>query len=245
MQSKLINYRKNKLSTVASPNSMLLTHCNAHEKSESFAFAVSFAGFMDMYSAIDTVEKYLNAHDAWFGRCAKPMKVEPLDSNSYILTVGRFGSFGYEVEPKIAVVLNPPVNRVYPMHTIPIPDYNPPGYDVIYQAEMKLTEISREDYLKSRENVFKKNVSIPDSITQVSWTLDLSVTIDFPKLIHKLPQSLIQSTGDTCLAQIIRQISPRLTYKVQQDFHTSHNLAIPPKSSRKLEKIFNSQGYTA
>ncbi|GAB4536391.1 MAG: hypothetical protein Tsb0014_24140 [Pleurocapsa sp.] len=216
---------------------MLLTYPNEGEKLESFAFAVRFAGFMDMYSDIDTVANYLNAHEGWFCRCAQPMKVEPLGGNGYILTVGRFGSLGYEVEPKIAVALHPPVNGVYPMQTIPIPDYQPPGYDVVYEAEMKLTEIDSKDLVKSRENLFQKKASIPDTITQVSWTLNLSVTVDFPKFIDKLPKSMIQSTGDRLLAQIIRQISPRLTYKVQQDFHQSHNLAMPPKSSRKLEKV--------
>ncbi|NJL52776.1 MAG: DUF1997 domain-containing protein, partial [Hydrococcus sp. SU_1_0] len=44
-------------------------------------------------------------------------------------------------------------------------------------------------------------------------------------------------------AQIVRQISPRLTYKVQQDFHQSHNLSMPPKSSRQLHHVSPSQQY--
>ncbi|WP_425461531.1 DUF1997 domain-containing protein, partial [Hyella patelloides] len=39
----------------------------------------------------------------------------------------------------------------------------------------------------------------------------------------------MQNTGDRLLAQIVRQISPRLTYKVQQDFHSSKGLPIPAK----------------
>ncbi|MDY7014297.1 MAG: DUF1997 domain-containing protein, partial [Cyanobacteriota bacterium] len=65
--------------------------------------------------------------------------------------------------------------------------------------------------------------------------LQLKVTVNFPKFIYKLPPSLIQSTGDRLLAQIVRQISPRLTYKVQKDFHRSLDLPLPPKQSRTLE----------
>jgi hypothetical protein len=43
----------------------------------------------------------------------------------------------------------------------------------------------------------------------------------FPKFIRRLPQGLIQGTGDRVLAQIVRQVSRRLTAKVQDDFHAS------------------------
>ncbi|MBV8885364.1 MAG: DUF1997 domain-containing protein, partial [Chroococcidiopsidaceae cyanobacterium CP_BM_RX_35] len=39
-----------------------------------------------------------------------------------------------------------------------------------------------------------------------------------------LPNSLIQNTGDRLLHQIVKQVSRRLTYKVQEDFHKSRNL---------------------
>ena len=148
---------------------------------------------------------------------------------------------GYEVEPKIAIVLNPAVDGLYTMETTPIPDYNPPGYEVNYQAAMELQEITREDNnsQKTRLNLFKKPTkkNIPDTITQVNWTMNLEVRVKFPKFIHKLSSTLVQSTGDRLLSQIIRQISPRLTYKVQRDFHTRYELPIPPKNSLKLEKV--------
>ncbi|MEO1800897.1 MAG: DUF1997 domain-containing protein, partial [Cyanobacteria bacterium J06629_2] len=67
--------------------------------------------------------------------------------------------------------------------------------------------------------------------------LDLKVKVEFPQFISKLSASLIQATGDRLLAQIVRQVSPRLTYKVQQDFHQNYGLAMPPKSSRQLNKV--------
>lgn len=138
MQSKFINHPQNTFLEISSADSMQLTCNKSIEQQKTFVFEVSFQGRMDMYSDIDTVAEYLNAHEGWFCRCAQPMNVDPLTENGYILTVGKYGSFGYEVEPKIGIVLNPPVARVYRMHTIPIPDYEPAGYEVNYSAVMKL-----------------------------------------------------------------------------------------------------------
>ena len=241
MQSKLINERQVSLPELSACDSTFLSQNNPCERQKPFLFQVCFLGSMDMYSDVDTVANYLNAHEGWFCRCAQPMKVESLNDNGYILTVGCFSAFGYEVEPKIAVVLNPPVNRVYNMNTIPVPNYTPPGYEVNYQASMELREVTSKNNHKKTLSTHlfskRKNSNIPPKITQVSWKMNLAVTVIFPKFIYKLSPSLIQSTGDRLLGQIIRQISPRLTYKVQQDFHTRYDLPIPLKSASSLEKI--------
>ncbi|MDJ0571335.1 MAG: DUF1997 domain-containing protein [Pleurocapsa sp. MO_192.B19] len=245
MQSKFINQPQNTLLEISTSDSMQLTYTNSVEQQKTFAFEVSFTGRMDMYSDADTVAEYLDAHEGWFCRCALPMKVEPLGNNGYVLTVGKYGSFGYEVEPKIGVVLEPSVGRVYQMHTIPIPDYDAPGYEVNYQSSMELSEMVVDHQEIATKSLFSKKQAIPSRITQVNWTLDLSVKVEFPKFITKLSPSLIQSTGDRLLGQIVRQISPRLSCKVQQDFHRSHNLPIPPKSSRQLDKVNKSAQYAA
>ena len=238
MQSKYINQPQNTLFEVSTTDSIPLTPDNSVEQQRIFVFETNFRGRMDMYSDIDTVAQYLNAHEGWFCRCAQPMKVEPLGDNGYILTVGKYGSFGYEVEPKVGVVLSPPVGRVYQMQTIPIPDYEASGYDVNYQATMELAEIAVDRQATVKQGLFsQRKIVMPQALTQVSWVLNLAVEVEFPGFIAKLSSSLIQSTGDRLLAQIIRQISPRLTYKVQQDFHQSHGLSMPPKSSRQLEKV--------
>lgn len=207
-------------------------------ETQSVLFQAGFEGCMEMYSDAQTVANYLNAHEGWFCHCAQPMKVESLGNNGYILTVGRFGSFGYEVEPKIAVVLHPPQGRVYPMNTIPIPNYNPPGYEVNYQASMELLEIPATEAVSDLEKVYRKHKSnVPSVITAVKWEMNIEVAVKFPRFIYKLPLSLIQSTGDRVLTEIVRQISPRLTIKVQQDFHKRLNLPIPPKDGRQLRKI--------
>ncbi len=208
------------------------------EITKPFLFEGNFVGYMDMYSDADTVAKYLDAHDHWFVSCAHPMKVEPLGNNGYTLIVGRFSSFGYEVEPQVALVFHPAQNRVYTMHTVPVPNYEYPGYEVQYDAAMELQEITPEQILGTKiTKVFADQESIPSMVTRVSWQLDLTVTVDFPKFIYKLPVSLIQKTGDHLLSQIVRQISPRLTYKVQKDFHTGLKLPIPPKTGRTLQKV--------
>ncbi|MEM7595462.1 MAG: DUF1997 domain-containing protein [Cyanobacteria bacterium P01_A01_bin.83] len=246
MHSKLINHPQNTFVNNSSPESMQLT-CDKKLEETLFTFEVSFQGQMDMHSDIDTVAEYLNAHDVWFERCAQPMKVEPINENGYILTVGKYGSFGYEVEPKVGVILQPPVDRVYLMHTIPLPEEEAAGYEVIYNASMKLQEKAIDPTPASNHNngLFSKRQVFPSVVTQVMWDLDLKVKVKFPRFITKLSHSLIQGTGDRLLGQIVRQVSPRLTYKVQQDFHNSYHLAMPPHSSRQLHKVTKTQSYPA
>jgi len=214
---------------------------------EPVKFQTNFEGFMEMYSDINTVAAYLNAHEGWFCRCAKPMIAEALGENGYTLTIGRFGSFGYEVEPKMSVILEPPQDRLYLMRSIPVPNYTPPGYEVDYRALMELTEITASEAAPGMADVYQKQdkKELPDVITRVKWELHLKVAVKFPKFIYKLPLKVIQKTGDRLLAQIVGQISPRLSYKVQQDFHSRLNIPIPPKTARKFEEIRNSDEQTA
>jgi hypothetical protein len=197
---------------------------------QPFYFQAKFAGDMAMYSDFQTVSEYLNSHQEWFVRCAQPMSVVPLGSNGYILTLGSFGALGYELEPKIALVLQPPQNGIYQMYSIPVPDYCPPGYEVDYQASLELVEITA-DAASSRPELSPLLSATPCS--QVKWQLDLKVAVQFPKFIHKLPRSLIQKAGNRVLTQIVRQVSPRLTHKVQQDFHQRLGLPVPPKTSSR------------
>ena len=236
MQFKFIQAQTHRLSNVSSQKPIISK--NSLEKTKPFLFQGSFIGHMDMYSDADTVANYLDAHDHWFVRCAHPMKVEPLGDNGYTLIVGSFSSLGQEVEPKVALVFKPAQNRVYKMHTVPVPNYEYPGYEVQYDAAMELQETTPEQTLgKDITKVFPHQESRPSMMTRIGWQLDLAVTVDFPKFIYKLPISLIQTTGDRFLSQIVHQISPRLTYRVQKDFHTRLNLPIPPKTGRKLQKV--------
>ncbi|BAY76420.1 hypothetical protein NIES25_28690 [Nostoc linckia NIES-25] len=177
---------------------------------------------MEMFAPAVKVGEYLNSHSSWFSRCAEPMKVQPLGENGYALVIGRFGSFGYEVEPKIGLELLPPDEGIYRIRTIPIPDYQPPGYDVDYRASLRLSE-----------NAASSVYTDIAEVTKVEWELDLVVYIHFPKFIQRLPKSLIQSTGDRLLNQIVRQVSRRLTRKVQEDFHQSLQIPFPVNSKKK------------
>lgn len=182
----------------ASASDNLLTQENiSHTR-----FYGSYQNCMEIYASLEQVEAYFNNHASWFSRCAKPMKVNALSENSYALVVGKFGAFGYDVEPKIGLQLSTPQNREYHIRTIPLPDYQAPGYEVDYKSLTRL-------------------IDGVDGITRVEWELDLVVELHFPKFIQRLPHALIQSTGNRILNQIVHQISRRLTRQVKQDFYQS------------------------
>jgi hypothetical protein len=176
-------------------------------------FHSHFLGSMELNGDPETVARYLDEHRGWFCRCAHPMAVEPVAEYGYLLTVGRYGSFGFEIEPKIGLHLLPPdAQGVYRIETIPGTSEEQ-GYQVDFQAALELVDRSSEGVLPSGES--------SQSSTHVEWTLDLNVALMFPKFIRRLPHGLIQGTGDRLLTQIVRQVSRRLTAKVQDDFHAS------------------------
>jgi hypothetical protein len=196
--------------------------------SEISCFYGAFASCMEMYADAAAVARYLDAHREWFPRCAHPMKAELIGENGYALTIGKFGSFGYEVEPKVGLDLLPQNQGIYQIQTIAVPGYEPPGYDVEFRAALRLVEATPEaSQFAPRQ--------LPAYITRVEWKLDLKVMIQFPRFIHNLPQALIQTTGDRLLNQIVRQVSRRLTHKVQEDFHSALDLPFP----RKRRNLWN------
>jgi Protein of unknown function (DUF1997) len=189
----------------------------ACQETEPTYFHGYYANCMEMGAGVQTVAQYMDAHRDWFHRCAHPMKVTPLGENGYALTIGRFGAFGYEVEPKIGLDLLPPDQGVYRITTIPIPDYEPLGYEVDFQAAMLLVEAG--------------DATAP--MTRVEWELNLEVSIHFPRFIQALPQHMVRSTGDRLLNQVVRQVSRCLTQKVQEDFHKSVGIPLIKKNPKK------------
>jgi hypothetical protein len=179
-------------------------------------YGSTFADLMEMRAPAAEVATYLDRHEGWFRRCAAPMTVLPLGPslNGYVLTLGRFGNFGFEVEPTIGLELLPQADGVYRIVTVPLPPSDNQAslqhlYDVAFNASLQLVE--------------------SDTLTTVRWELELSVWITLPGVITMLPANLVQSSGDHLLRQIVRQISRRLTWKVQEDFHASHGLECPPR----------------
>ncbi|HEY9619346.1 MAG TPA: DUF1997 domain-containing protein [Crinalium sp.] len=201
-----------------------------HHAAEPTYFHGYYTSCMEMYADSKTVANYLDSHHEWFKRCAHPMTATPLGENGYELTVGKFGSFGYEIEPKIGLDLLPQDQGVYRIQTISIPDYESAGYDVDFQAAMYLVET--ENHSSSHSTQSGSEFDLPAKMTRVEWELNLKVAVLFPRFIHALPKPLIQSTGDRLLNQIVRQVSRRLTRKVQDDFHSIHGLSSPKKRKR-------------
>jgi hypothetical protein len=185
-------------------------------------FRSQFIDCMEMHTDAQTVADYLDEHHSWFRRCAHPMGVESIGANSYALIVGHFGAFGYDIEPKVGLNLLPQQEGIYRIETVPVPGYGAMGYDIDFRAAMELVELSNETIHRSAKT------------TQVKWQLDLTVTIQFPKFIHALPEALIQHTGDRLLQQVVRQVSRRLTHKVQEDFHSSRGLPMPKRARKWL-----------
>lgn len=191
---------------------------------EPTQFRSHFVDSMEMYADLPTVASYLDAHSDWFRRCAHPMQVESIGRNSYALIIGSFGAFGYEVEPKVGLDLLPQDHGVYRIETVPVPGYSTVGYDVDFRAELELVEGSHS----------ATEMGSAAKMTQVQWQLDLTVTIQFPRFIHALPEPIIQRTGDRILRQVVRQVSRRLTQRVQEDFHSSRKLSMPKRSKKWL-----------
>jgi hypothetical protein len=173
-----------------------------------------YAGKMDMLADLATVGRYLNSHRGWFTRCAHPMQVEPISDHGYALVVGHFSVLGYEVEPKVGLYLSPLNHQVYRIDTVPVPGYVPPGYDVDFHAVLRLQE-------------GPEVVPPAAALTQVDWDLSLAVKIHMPRILNSVPRSLLKASGDRLLNQVVRQVSKRLTRRVQEDFHQSHNLPLP------------------
>jgi len=206
----------------------LVTEESSQSVIEPTQFYTCFIDYMELCAATDTVTAYFDEHHAWFCRCAHPMKATSIGENSYALIIGRFGAFGYEVEPQIGLDLLPQADGIYRIETVPVPGYAPLGYDVDFRAAMELLE-QPSDEPESQE---AGCASQTETITRVQWKLDLTVTIQFPRFIHTLPKSLIQTTGDRLLGQIVRQVSNRLTRKVLDDFHKTHGLPMPKRNRR-------------
>lgn len=182
-----------------------------------FIYNSHFQDAMTMAASPEQVATYLQAHQGWFRRCAHPMQVQELSDSAYAITIGRFGSFGYDVEPKIGLDLCRQEQNCFRILTIPLPEQAYADYTVDFQAEMYLCE---------------QTTAGDANITDVKWELDLTVSIRFPRFIYRLPTGVIQATGDKLLKQIVRQVSRRLTEKVQQDFHTTHGLSLPKRTSK-------------
>lgn len=184
----------------------------------TLCFEGQYAGHMDMAAPLSTVGDYLNCHRGWFTRCAHPMQVSPISDHGYALVVGHFSVLGYEVEPQVGLYLSPLDHGVYRIDTIPIPGYVPPGYDVDFQSALHLIE--------------GQDSSQGNPLTQVDWRLTLTVHIHKPRFLNALPQSLVKASGDKLLNQVVRQVSKRLTRKVQEDFHSSYHLPLPDSYHR-------------
>lgn len=188
-------------------------------------FQHHFHGWMGLCAKAPAVADYLDAHQGWFQRCARPMKVETLGETGYALGVGRYGAFGFKVEPKIGLQLVPQGLGAYRIESVSVPGHEPTLYAVDFQAQLCLHEPTQPDCQTLKAEA-------PEIECRAVWNLDLSVWLRFPGFVQKLPRTLIRKTGDRVLVQVVLQVSRRLTQKVQEDFHESLGISFPPKLER-------------
>ena len=192
------------------------------DSGESSWFHTNFEDCMVLYADLDTVAEYFAHHQGWFRRCAEPMKTQSIGDNAYDILIGRFGAFGYQVEARIGLELLPVDEEgIYRIQTVAVPGYVAPGYVVDFKAQMQLVQLS-VDQLRQIQKV--NLTEIPQKITGAKWHLDLGVGVQFPQFIHSMPQSLIQNTGNSLIHKIVKNVSRRLSYKTQLDFHTTYNI---------------------
>jgi Protein of unknown function (DUF1997) len=189
------------------------------QEKEPTVFRNHFVGYMDLYSDRQSVMDYLDAHQGWFRRCAKPFKAEPIGESGYAMGVGKVGAFGFFVEPKVGLHLLPQDRGVYRILTVEIPEQPPLGYEVDFHAAMELVEKPTPE----------EHQEISALLTVVQWTLDLQVSLQFPKFILSMSREWIQKTGDGVLAMVVKRVSNSLTAKVQADFHKTKDITLPRK----------------
>lgn len=212
------------------------------EKGDLGQFNHYFSGWMKMYAPIPVVKQYLDNHQDWFRRCARPMKVEALGDMGYTLGLGRYGAFNFYVDPKIGLELIPQNYGVYRIETLPIPGHTPTLYSVDFKASLSILETSQTD---GRET--DRIDGVPNVECHLAWELDLGVWLNLPGFIQTLPTNLIRRTGDRVLMQVVRQVSRRLTRTVQSDFHRSLEIPFPPKlpKGEKLWEVLTPEIYTS
>jgi hypothetical protein len=201
------------------------------ETSKITWFKTQYSDCMELYVDTETVAKHFASHRSWFCQCAHPMKVEPLGENGYDLLVGKFGSFGYQLEVRVGLELVPPDSTgTYRIRDIKVPNYTAPGYEIQFQSEMRLVELPTDQFCNQKEI---EKLRLPPVITGAKWNLDLTVGVKFPEFIQKMSPSLIEKTGNKLLQKIVRQVSRYLSYKTQIDFHNTYNLPFPKQRKRK------------
>jgi len=193
-------------------------------------FQTHYIDALEMFGDASTLAHYFDAHEGWFRNCAHPMQADLITATGYAITIGRFGAFGYQIEPKIGLDMEIIEPGFYKICSIPVPGYTPPGYEVDFQSFMRLRE-DPDGPIAIQTRRGEDWQYLPR--TWVEWNLNLQVTIQFPRFIYRLSRSVIQSTGDQLLHQIVRQVSHRLNQKVQEDFHQRYDLPLPRQVRRK------------
>lgn len=161
------------------------------------------AGEVDMSTSVAPLATYLRAHDQWIEPCFKPLKVTPLSPESYQLKFFRMGALGFELEPCFGIEIGSQDDRLFFLHSIPLPGDNELPYSVDCASEFRLEERQEAGA----------------AVTRVHWTLHLDIIVELPRFLQLLPRKRVRAVAEALVNQVARRMCNRLTQNICNDYY--------------------------
>lgn len=161
------------------------------------------AGEVDLTTTLPPLADYLRDHEQWIETCFKPLKVKPLSTDAYQLKFFRMGALGFELEPCFGIQIGSKGDRLFFLHSIPLPEDDSLPYSVDCSSEFRLEE--------RQEN--------GAAVTRVFWTLHLDIVVELPRFLQVLPRKRVRSVAEALVNQVARRMCNRLTQNICQDYY--------------------------
>ncbi len=161
------------------------------------------AGEVDLSTSLAPLADYLRAHEQWIEPCFKPLKVTSLSPDSYQLKFFRMGALGFELEPCFGIQIGSKDDRLFFLHSIPLPGDEDLPYAVDCSSEFRL------------EERYENGVAV----TRVYWTLHLDIVVELPRFLQVLPRKRVRSVAEALVNQVARRMCNRLTHNICQDYY--------------------------
>ena len=161
------------------------------------------AGEVDLSTSLAPLADYLRVHEQWIEPCFKPLTVTPLSAESYQLKFFRMGALGFELEPCFGIEIGSKGDRLFFLHSIPLPGDDELPYSVDCSSEFRLEERQEKG----------------SAVTRVYWTLHLDIVVELPRFLQVLPRKRVRSVAEALVNQVARRMCNRLTQNICQDYY--------------------------
>ncbi|MEM9536316.1 MAG: DUF1997 domain-containing protein [Cyanobacteria bacterium P01_E01_bin.45] len=161
------------------------------------------AGEVDMSTSVAPLAEYLRAHEQWIEPCFKPLKVTSISPESYQLKFFRMGALGFELEPCFGIEIGSKGDRLFFLHSIPLPGDEKLPYSVDCSSEFRLEERQEKGA----------------AVTRVYWTLHLDIVVELPRFLQVLPRKRVRSVAEALVNQVARRMCNRLTQNICHDYY--------------------------